>query len=81
MSTGALFSALAPDERTFLLSPPGAVEGGLSPAALAAAAVWTTREVGSVDTLATLCPGGAYLVPPAGLPGQALSVDLSHLVG
>jgi len=80
MSTGAFFAALSPKERAFLLAPPGVVEGGLSPAAFHAAAVWTTRELGGVATLATLCPGGGYLPPPPGLPGEAMSVDLSHLV-
>lgn len=51
-----------------MLAPPGAVEPGLSPAALAAAAVWTTRETGSVATLEALCPGGAF-IPSPGPPG------------
>lgn len=80
MSVAALFSALSPDERRFMLAPPGAVEPGLSPAALAAAAVWTTRETGSVATLEALCPGGAFIPSPGDLPGEACNIDMSHLV-
>lgn len=81
MSVAALFASLSPDERRFMLAPAGAVEPTLSPAALAAAAVWTTRETGSVATLEALCPGGAYMVSPGDLPGDACNVDMSHLVG
>ncbi|KAK1862897.1 hypothetical protein I4F81_005464 [Pyropia yezoensis] len=80
MSVAALFSALSPDERRFMLAPPGAVEPGLSPAALAAAAVWTTRETGSVATLEALCPGGAFIPSPGDLPGEACNIDMSHLL-
>jgi len=80
MSSATLFAGLTQQERSFLLAPPGTVEGGLSAAALAAAAVWTTRETGSVATLDSMCPGGSYLSPPGELPGDALSIDLSHLV-
>lgn len=80
MSVTALFNAASPDERSFLLAPPGSVEGALSPAALASAAVWTTRETGGLESLEALCPGGAYRARPGVLPGDAMNIDMSHLV-
>lgn len=80
MSVAAIFASLTLEERRFMLAPAGAVEPRLTPAALAAAAVWTTRETGSVETLEALCPGGAYMVAPGELPGDACNVDMSHLV-
>lgn len=79
MSVAALFASLNPDEQRFMLAPPGTLPP-LSSAALAAAAVWTVRETGSVATLEALCPGGAYMVSPGELPGEACNVDMSHLV-
>ncbi|GAB0488809.1 hypothetical protein MMPV_000019 [Pyropia vietnamensis] len=80
MSVTALFSSLSVDERRFMLAPPGTVAPRLSPTALAAAAVWTTRETGSAATLETLCPGGDFGVSPGQLPGEACNIDMSHLL-
>jgi len=80
MSVQRQYAGLNPDERAFLLSPSGFVEAHLSPASLAGAAVWTTRETGSLKTLETLCPQGAYRPLPGGLPGDAMLIDLSHMV-
>lgn len=79
---GALraLAPLSPAQRRWLLATDGAVEAGLTPAGLAAAATWAHTEAVSTETLAALVPGAVAVTPPADVPGSALMVDIAHLV-
>lgn len=78
---GALraLAPLSPAQRRWLLATDGAVEAGLTPAGLAAAATWAHTEAVSTELLAALVPGAVAVTPPADVPGSALMVDIAHL--
>ncbi|GAB0497400.1 hypothetical protein MMPV_008732 [Pyropia vietnamensis] len=78
---GALraLAPLSPAQRRWLLATDGAVEAGLTPAGLTAAATWAHTEAVSIETLAALMPDAVAVTPPADVPGSALTVDIAHL--